>query len=1817
MLKRILAFLLSTIILTALFVSTGVVIVAESRYPFSYFDSVRKSVIAGNNSNASSRLSYAPHDGDGYIITFRGDKIRVAEALSGYDYRPLAYSSELVFLVYLRDAEPFGIKNRDIIQSIEKDCIRTVKNNNEPDREEEKSQWELDFINASSLPYDSIGDVSKVTIALLDSGVNRRHPALAGANILDGFDITNHYTKVDVDTSGHGTRVAGIIAARTGVTPATGIAQSATILPIRISENGKDIKTSDMIDAIYMAADSGADIINMSFGGYERIRAEEDAINYAASKGCLMVAASGNEGDHHDFAGQYSYPASYDNVISVASISQNGVICGFSQYNDMVDIAAPGEFLTLLGNSGGIVYDNGTSFSAAYVSAAAALADAYAGRRLSSDAFERILEYSCGSATKDEYSGYGVLDVGGILKNCRLPIIYGVSDKTTYFDRVNIFFEGSLATLDGESFADGGSVYTHGSHVLVVKNDFGTRTVNFTLDTIQLRYNYRDMGSYCIFTFNRGKANIDGLPYTSGSRFSLSGKHVFTLIGPNGNTAVKEFELPQGLPIVFGVEDGETYNSSVRITVSGNGSATLNGVPFDREIFLTQAGDYTIELSNSSGSETKELHFRINRTPQLFGFTYTTNADIYTNEANGIAAFTARNGNSVLVMPLDDMNSDGRLLVLPGTVYDVSCVGGDLCVVHEKGFVSYDIATMFSELPITSEIYTHTSQLSDSVIIGNDIYFTDMHGVFYKLPLSSSQPQTLIDTEMSITRIIDTGSYLLLYSPDSDGILLYYSKKNGKIEKSLSGLPCGAPITASDKYICCETGVIDFSYALCLLQYPETDTASIHGDLIITPKYVTKMDGTHIGVYEKDISSVSYDAMYNYLLYSDGSLTRVRRSYYSEETAAFFGAAGYQSDAEDLPYDITPFERNLDISDRRVIDMVVSQNKLYVIYRGINALFVYDADDLKHIDTLFLRYYPEELAMSGDELFIRFTDSEYIWSRKRGYINVPFTPTAIAANRSTVYMIAEARLYALHQSNTHIEMILPQVYAEAIAANDTTLYVAAAFDISAFDASSLELKATTDQVIGGKLRCDGEYLIAGSYLLTGNDLSFVTTSNSAAYTLTGGAVVTSRGLFDINGEQYINHNYSGVSMAVKGPDDSVYIAYNNAIRRISYYGDPASKPGFNIADGSVVKHGEAIECEDGLLYLDGAQVTNSFLPTSGGDHELTAVLPWGIVHSISFSVTHEPESISIRLSRQRLSPGATARLITSIMPTGADGNVIYEVEGDSIVLAEGIVTAVSVGTSKITAHIDGTDIATECVVTISGDNIKCNDPSYKYDPENDSLSGVPANTSVQTLVSKFSYNGGTLYVITADGMIRKDGLVSTGCRLVYRNGSTELESVNISVTGDLDGDGIVTVNDADILYKKLRSDTDFSNPLFKAADINGNGIITSSDLSLLNGIIGRSQHSSISTSLHPEIDAPSAVGGAATFAVTIRSGELVDSTSMMATLTYDDRILEYLSSSYFEGSVSASHSEGKLFFTALDINSASEDRLIKIYFKVKKPSAGITSLKIQGGEVYADTLYSISESEAQIRLMTAADILSAESSNSTLSFAPSVNKYAVSVLENESFFHIKFSLPSGSQLYLPDFSLNGSISEFSVKYITPAGLTVNYLFIVTKTDKLSPADSTAVLNELSVIGHEFDQSFDPHVFLYTMTVDSDCDSLRFDYDPLHRETAISLISPETLVYGSNIITINCKSENGDTAVYTVIVEREYKTEESSMPVEESSESSEYGCESIAEISEMSHESDASGPEINISDHALHSIIIGVAVVIASSAVVISMRRKNK
>lgn len=1812
MTKRIFAFLIATMIFTSVLISSGVV-VAGSNDPFAFFDARREALLEGKSSEISTSPKGQPSDGEDYIITFNGSKAAVAKALSGYDYRPLAYSSELVFLVTLKHPEAFLEENAGVIRSFEKDAVRTVEARNHAFGQNDDT-WELDCLNVEKIPYDEIDTSSRVIIAMIDSGVNRSHPALKNARILGGYDITDNYSAVNRDTSGHGTRIAGIIAAQTDVTAAFGIAQFATLLPIRVSENGKDIKTSDLVDAIYMAADAGADIINMSFGGYERIRAEEDAVSYAVAKGCLMVAAAGNEGSSRDFAGEYSYPASYDNVISVASVGQNDVACGFSQYNDMVDIAAPGEFLTLLGNTSGVMYDNGTSYSAAYVSAAAALANAYCGRRLSSAAFEKLLEYATGKTEKSDYTGYGTLDIAALLEVCRYPIVYGVSDGGTCFDRVNISFEGDSATLDGEDFSDGGNVYSHGLHTIIVTNSFGSRSVTFMLDTMQLKYTYRNAGSFCVFLFNRGNADIDGIPYASGSRFALEGDHVFTLRGPSGNTVEKEFSFRRGLPEISGVEDGKTYNSFVRITAAGSGTVLLDGVSFTDEITVTENGTHTLDLSSQDGDTTKTITFTIDTTSVEYRKTFTKSAEIFVDESLGIAVFASRGGRNVLTVPLDDMESDGRLLFLPDTILDIGFYDGRLCVVHEKGFVMYDIEPLFSMLPLSYTSYVSDEEYNDAVIDDDGIIYASQGGALVRTHFDTMQNEELLKLSSPVTQITVSDSYYRLCA--KNGMLYSYSKSERRLVGIGDTLPCGTLLKATDSYLYCTDGVADGKTLECILRYSDENIAVAPDGRIVVGHELLDIDAVPDGMFGKPVSSIAEGNSYNYILFADGSLYRVEKTAHAPSSPEYYGASPCTTDAQYAAYDFTPFEKLLPVGDRNVLAMQTYGDSLYVIYENTNRIYVYSQDTLALTKTVAMKYTPIALASDENGVTVIFRDTACIWSTGGGYVSLPFVPTAVAADHMQ-YLISGGELYRRDPQSGNVSRILENIEIESVAAANGVLYVGAMFDISAFDANTLSLINATEQTLGGDLHVSDNYLISGSYLIDRETLNFVTSCGSSAYTILDGAAITSRGLFGIADEHYISHTYSGITAAVKGINNAVFIAYNGSIRRVSYIGDPAAPAGFGFSDGDTLQSGETVYCEIGLLYLNGKPIENGFYAESGDMQTLTAVRPWGVSETIHFSVHPDPAELVLKLSRQHMSPGETARLVASILPQGAEGNITYHVEGESIVLREGIVTAVSTGTSCIVASIDGTDVSARLIVTVSGDTLHCTNPTYYHDTGNDTLSNIPAYTTVNQLLSSFTYTSGELRLVTPDGMIRQSGYVSTGCKLIYRSGGNDLETIEISVRGDLDGDGMVTVNDANMLYLKLRSETEFTQAVFKAADINQNGKLTAADLSQLSMLVGRTPHSSVKNVLHPVIEAPSIVGGNGTFSVTITVGELRDSSSMMATLTYDSTMLEYLSSSYYEGSVSASASEGALFFTALDINSASEERVIKIYFKAKQGAVGKASMTLTNGEVYTDSLYRISDTDADITLVPAASNLAIESSNSNLAFTPSVTRYAISALNTAPSLDMRFSVPAGGQLYLPDLSLNDTTTQLTVSYITPAGRTVNYVFIVTKTERLPTADSAALLSALSPMGYDFTSEFDSKTFMYTLTVNSDVEEVSFDYDPQNAGTLITVSPDAPLEYGDNIITVACKAENGDSATYTIIITRLFPTETSSEESYESSESSEKSVEPISDISVIPP--DGTSEEMPHPSDRLESAALAITAIVALLliAVAIALRKSTK
>ncbi len=232
-----------------------------------------------------------------------------------------------------------------------------------PNDPEWSKQYSLPKISAPTAWDTTKG--SGVRIAVLDSGIDLDHPDLA-KNIVLSQNFSTAPTASDVQ--GHGSHVAGIIAAVTNNETGTagGCPECKLINAKVLGDNGQG-SCSSIAEGIIWAVDNGAKVLNMSFGSSTSCQTYEDALIYAWNKGAILVATAGNSGDETP-----RYPAYYENVIAVASTDSNDTKAASSGYGSWVDFAAPGVsiYSTIPDNYG---YKSGTSMAAPLVSAVAGL----------------------------------------------------------------------------------------------------------------------------------------------------------------------------------------------------------------------------------------------------------------------------------------------------------------------------------------------------------------------------------------------------------------------------------------------------------------------------------------------------------------------------------------------------------------------------------------------------------------------------------------------------------------------------------------------------------------------------------------------------------------------------------------------------------------------------------------------------------------------------------------------------------------------------------------------------------------------------------------------------------------------------------------------------------------------------------------------------------------------------------------------------------------------------------------------------------------------------------------------------------------------------------------------------------------------------------------------------------------------------------------------------------------------------------------------------------------------------------------------------
>ncbi|MGW6272412.1 S8 family serine peptidase [Streptomyces sp. NPDC055060] len=269
--------------------------------------------------------------------------------------------------------------------------------------------WHLDAMSADDLWAVSTGEGIKV--AVVDTGVSET-PSLKG-RVLAGKDVTGTPGSSTDDYEGHGTTMAEFIVGSGRGGGIKGLAPGAEVVSFRTGLGDKFAKDgSRSAEAIRAAADSDAQIISMSFGSDLAYPAQEAAVRYAASKGKLMFAGVGNDGEKKNFIG---YPAAYPSVTGVSAADKSGKVAKYSEFGEYVDLAAPGLNLPKWCDESFRAYcdgGGGTSAAAAIASASAALIWSKHPDWTSNQVLRVLIDTAGRDWPKDkpsDYLGYGLI----------------------------------------------------------------------------------------------------------------------------------------------------------------------------------------------------------------------------------------------------------------------------------------------------------------------------------------------------------------------------------------------------------------------------------------------------------------------------------------------------------------------------------------------------------------------------------------------------------------------------------------------------------------------------------------------------------------------------------------------------------------------------------------------------------------------------------------------------------------------------------------------------------------------------------------------------------------------------------------------------------------------------------------------------------------------------------------------------------------------------------------------------------------------------------------------------------------------------------------------------------------------------------------------------------------------------------------------------------------------------------------------------------------------------------------------------------------
>lgn len=348
---------------------------------------------------------------DSYIVVGENEEV-VERVLNSYSEADTisektenCMEQENVVVCEMTGSQARDLQEQDGILRVEKDSIvkangsiknRKIKKSRQSKRKEE---WNMAMVKTDASVATNTSN--KVKVAVIDSGVDFGNDVELQnyIDLVPGYEnCVPYYT----DITGHGSSVAGIIAAEDNEVGITGINPNVQLYSARVLDEDNVAPISRVIEAIYWAIEQDVNIINMSFGVKEDSEALHNAIKDAYNAGILLVAAAGN-------TKTVEYPAAYDEVMAVGAVDSEGIVCENSACGSEIELVAPGEKVASTGAFQGTLICSGTSMAAPHVTGIASLLW-QKDLNVSADFIRALLCASANGYGESDSYGYGLVD---------------------------------------------------------------------------------------------------------------------------------------------------------------------------------------------------------------------------------------------------------------------------------------------------------------------------------------------------------------------------------------------------------------------------------------------------------------------------------------------------------------------------------------------------------------------------------------------------------------------------------------------------------------------------------------------------------------------------------------------------------------------------------------------------------------------------------------------------------------------------------------------------------------------------------------------------------------------------------------------------------------------------------------------------------------------------------------------------------------------------------------------------------------------------------------------------------------------------------------------------------------------------------------------------------------------------------------------------------------------------------------------------------------------------------------------------------------